>query len=365
MNFYSVNRGVFKRLHKYFSYRSVVFVNRKHLKKRVSILNCNSLEKSQIKEAKKFYNSFGFKNISIISHKINTHFSGIFRKEYLPEDLFHSTIEPCLNDYRMAVGLTDKNYFTRLFKGIKHPETVIKNINGVFYDDDIVLNKQQVIDRCNQFKNLIIKPSIDSFGGKNIIVFNLKEGITDYKNQTLEQILASYKKNYIIQSFLKQNKKMKSLNPTSVNTLRIVSLFWNNQVNILHSIVRIGRINSYVDNTGQGGVFCQIEPDGNLLDKGFDGDSNIYHETDTKIKFVDFKIPFYDRVEHEVKELHMQIPHFKLISWDLAIDNLDETVLIEYNVMGQGVDAYEYTNGPFFGEFTEEVLKYCSQLKPY
>jgi len=366
MNFYSINRGVFKRLHNYFSYRSVVYANRNFLHKRIENLNCSPLKKIQIREAKKFYATFGFKNINTITHRINTHFSGEFRKEYLPEDLFHSTLEPCLNDYRMAVGLTDKNYFTRLFKGIKHPETVIKNINGVFYDyDENVLNEKQATNRCNQYKNLIIKPSTDSFGGKNIIVFNLKEGTSDYKNQTIEQVLRSYNKNYIIQSFLKQNKSMKSLNPTSVNTLRIISLFWNNQVHILHSIVRIGRIDSYIDNTGQGGIFCQIESYGQLLEKGFDGDSNIYHETDTKIKFKDFKIPFYDRIEQEVKELHKQTSHFKLVSWDLAIDNLDQTVLIEYNVMGQGINAYEYTNGPFFGKFTEEVLKYCGQNKPY
>ncbi|WP_117882510.1 sugar-transfer associated ATP-grasp domain-containing protein [Aureibaculum luteum] len=366
MNFYSINRGISKRLHKYFSYKSVVIANRNALKKRINNLKINPLKKSEIREAKKYYASFGFKNINTDTHRINTYFSGVFSKEYLPEDLFHSTIEPYLNDYRIAVGLTDKNYFTLIFKNIKHPQTVLKNINGVFYDDDNnLLNEQQAIDHCNIFEKLIIKPSIDSFGGKGIIVFNLKDGVSDYKNQTTKQFLNNSKKNYIIQNFLIQNQAMESLNPTSINTLRIITLFWNNQTNILHSIVRIGRTGSSVDNTGQGGLFCQIEPDGNLLKKGYDGESNIHFETDTKIKFKDFKIPFYDRVKQEVKELHNQRPHFKLISWDLAINNLDETVLIEYNVMGQGIDAYEYTNGPFFGKFTKEVLKYCGEQKQY
>lgn len=362
MNFYAINRGLFKELHKYFSYKSVVYSNRRSLNDRIRKLKPDSLKKSQIKEAKKFYASYGFKNINIHSHQIITHISGIFKKEYLPEDLFHSTIEPTLNNYSLAKGLTDKNYLTKIFLGIKHPEGVIKNINGVFFNNKgILITKEEAITNCSKFNKLIVKPSIDSYGGRNIIVLNLNGKSSQYKNHSIKEVFDSYQKDFIIQIFLSQNKKMKSLNPTSINTIRIISLLWENKVNILHAIVRLGRKNSYVDNTGQGGLFCQIKSDGNLVNKGYDGESNMFLETDTNIKFKDFKVPFYDRLKEEVYELHKQVPHFRLVSWDLALDNENKTVLIEYNVVGQGVDGYEYTNGPFFGEFTNKVLRYCSQ----
>ena len=34
----------------------------------------------------------------------------------------------------MHPALTDKNLLDRFFNGIKHPEIIAKNLNGVYYD---------------------------------------------------------------------------------------------------------------------------------------------------------------------------------------------------------------------------------------
>lgn len=46
----------------------------------------------------------------------------------------------------------------------------------------------------------------------------------------------------------------------------------------------------------------------------------------------------------------------KMISWDLAINESGDPVLIEANFSYGQLDFHQMCNGPLFGETTEEVL---------
>ena len=48
-----------------------------------------------------------------------------------------------------------------------------------------------------------------------------------------------------------------------------------------------------------------------------------------------------------------------MVSWDIAISEFNEPILIEFNVRGQGVAA-QYAYGPLFGRFSKEILESCS-----
>ncbi len=62
-----------------------------------------------------------------------------------------------------------------------------------------------------------------------------------------------------------------------------------------------------------------------------------------------------EEFKKKVQELHLQIPYFRVISWDIALDKNDDPVLLEMNVFGQGVGQQAHA-GPFFKEYTDEVL---------
>ena len=47
----------------------------------------------------------------------------------------------------------------------------------------------------------------------------------------------------------------------------------------------------------------------------------------------------------------------RLISWDLAIDENAQPLLIEGNLTFGELDFHQMCNGPIFGDLTEEVLK--------
>ncbi len=67
-----------------------------------------------------------------------------------------------------------------------------------------------------------------------------------------------------------------------------------------------------------------------------------------------FEIPSYHEAVETVKRLHLQLPFFNLIGWDVAIDENGDPVVIEWNAKpGLSQSAY----GPGFGEYTERILK--------
>lgn len=357
MNISSHSKGVSKTLYKYFSYQSRRTMYRNKIKRLIKEMNCDPLTSYQKSEIKKYYASFGLKNIDTSWHQYYTHISGKFYKEYIPEDLFFNVIEPHLNMTNMMLALADKNLLNRILKGVEQPQTVINNINGFYFFEDgsEILSIDEVVMKCGSYSKLVIKPSIGSYGGKDVLVFSLKDGITDYNQLTLKELIVKYDKDFVIQKWVEQHEKMSLLNPKSVNTIRIKSLLINDKVQILNSIVRVGGVGSFVDNTSKGGIYGIINSYGSLKPCGFSADDERIYETGSKVKFSGFEFPGYEEVKRVVKKLHMQIPYFRMVSWDIAINSEENPVLIEYNVTSQGVHA-QFAYGPLFGMHTDAVL---------
>lgn len=359
MNIFRIGRGVSKRLHRYFSYKSIEFMYRSNIRKKCKKNKCRPLTRSQKSEIKNYYASFGLKNIDTNWHRYYTHLTGNFYKEYIPEDLFYNVIIPNINMKIMYPALMDKNILNKTFSNVLQPEIVLKNINGIFIDgiDGRFLNFEEAIEKCKQNSKMVIKPSIDSGGGKNVVIFELKGDQTDYENMSIRELVEQFQKNFIIQRYFIQHEQLSLLNPTSVNTLRIKSLIFNNKVEILDCIIRIGNINSKVDNASQGGIYCMINPNGLLEKKAYNSDGSAFLNCANGLVLEGFVIPFLNQVKEDVKHLHEQVPYFKLISWDISINEQGETVLIEYNTIGQG---YSEEYGPLFGDFTNEILNGCN-----
>ncbi len=357
MNFYTINRGVSKRLYNYFSYQSRKVSYTKKIKRLVKLKNCKRLTKGQKDEIKKYYAAFGLKGINTNWHRYYTHMSGQFHKEYIPEDIFFNIIEPSLNIVKMSSGLTDKNLLNKIIRGVDQAKTIIRNINGFYFfeDKDEILDVNKVLSICKTHPKLVIKPSIGSYGGNNVVVFSLNNNKTDYKGLTLEALMKSYDKNFIIQEWIDQHEKISSLNPSSVNTIRSKTLLVDNEVVFLTNLLRIGAMNSQVDNSSQGGLTCVINNDGSLYSQGYDSNNNLIAESHTNVKFQGFKIPNFEKVKKIIKELHLQIPYFKMVSWDIAINKNEEPVLVEFNVISQGAFS-QHSYGPLFGDYTEQVL---------
>ena len=115
---------------------------------------------------------------------------------------------------------------------------------------------------------------------------------------------------------------------------------------------------SRVDNCSSGGIVCGITPDGILKDVAYDAMANAYHRHPQGYSFGGVKLVGFDKCINLAKKLASRFYGVsRLISWDFAINEDGEPILIEMNISFGEIDFHQLCNGPIFGEDTERILK--------
>lgn len=271
---------------------------------------------------------------------------------YVPNDVLYRRIIPYFNNIEFSRPLQDKNLHGLLFPGFKRPETVIRRVDRFFYDDDFsILSAQEALDRCSQPGSYIIKPSRDSDGGQDICFYEYPP-IKD-----VSALLKPYENiDFIVQKTVRQHPDLAAFNPSSLNTIRVITMVWRGEPYLLSAILRIGQTGSRVDNVSKGGYQAVIRPDGTLEKLAYTrsaGNTSFVEKTDRGIVFDGFHIPCWEKVVSQVKALAIRLPHLKYVGWDLAVDEQGDVVLVEFN---SGFVQNQENCGPAFGDMTDEVL---------
>lgn len=309
------------------------------------------LSKKYKLEIKNYWSDYA--KIELLWHEWYSSQNGLEDVRYIPEDIFYNKILPYYNNNMLATAYADKSYLNVFLDGVKSPETLIKNINGVYFEDNFnPITYKEVINVCLQESKLIIKPSIDSGLGKGIIF--IEESNPEKKAKILESTLLQFEKDFVIQKVIKQHETMAYLNPTSINTVRIMSFLNQDEVTLLSPHVRIGMNNSKTDHFG---VACGISQDGKLKDflvNYSDGKRLMSHPDGHVIKGIE--IPGFQKIKQIIKQEHYKLAHFRIISWDFAIDMSAEPVLIEVNLRYPGINNHQLTSGPLFEGLTDQIL---------
>lgn len=316
--------------------------------------NRRKLTRAQKKEVQDFYMSMTGKKIPLYCHEYFYSRTGYFTKEYVPNNLYHVDLVPRANNHKLQSAYGDKNMCDILFSGENVAHSILKNMNGYFYFEGKPVSKEDAVRLCGNLKNVIIKPSRLS-EGKGVQLFSATEGVTTLDGKSISQVFKEYKKDYLIQECVKQHRDMAALNPTSVNTMRILSYRSGMEVLIIYSVVRIGRSGAVVDNQCAGGISTTISKDGKLGKEAFGGFStdNI-EKTDTGIALEGYQLPSYDKAVEMVKRLHLRLPFFNILGWDVAIQEDGEPVLIEFNT-NPGLSQSAFKSG--MGEYTERIIR--------
>ncbi|GAA0472282.1 sugar-transfer associated ATP-grasp domain-containing protein [Alkalibacillus silvisoli] len=288
--------------------------------------------------------------------------TGEFNLQVIPQHVIWHEVIPFLNSREMMRFYSDKNVYDNLITKDSAPETVLKRVNGQYYD-----RHNNTISRSKAFKilfdtkeDLIVKQSL-SDDGKGIGKLTYKNHAHYHKKKkyTMKEIEEIWKSNFIVQKLIKQHSIMANPHPYSVNTVRVVTLRWNDEIHYLMSYARFGVNYSLTDNAASDGLCVGISPDGTLKLYAVGNKGEIYdkHPT-TGYDFSDFdKIPNFNKVIDFAKDLHNRILHHNYISWDLAIDNNGEPIFIEMNFWGTAWKYQLACGQSIFGEFTEEILQ--------
>ena len=170
---------------------------------------------------------------------------------------------------------------------------------------------------------------------------------------------------FIIQNTIQQHPDLAAFNECAVNTLRIVTFCFNQKSIPLSAMLRMSTNEAKVDNFHAGGIACGIKDDGTLREVAYDVLANQITKHPKGKTFTGFKVPSYDKCIKMVTDLSLRFVNIsKLISWDIAIDDMGDPVLIEANFTGGGIDSLQLCNGPLFGEHTQSVLDYLFTNSP-
>lgn len=314
----------------------------------------NKLSRAQKKEIQDYYKSLIGKKVQTYGHEYFYSRTGHFSKDYVPGNIYQCDLLPKANDFRLKAAYGDKNMCDIIFHDENVARSILKNMNGYYYYEGRPVSEEEAISLCNNMDNVIIKPSRES-KGHGVQLFDVKEGITTISGKSIRQLFKDYKQNFLIQKRVRQHAAMAALNPTSLNTLRILSYRSGMEVLIIYSVVRIGRKGQVIDNQCAGGISTTISKDGKLGKYAFGGyaEDNIA-QTDSGIVLDGYQLPSYDKAIEMVKRLHMKLPFFNLIGWDVAIEENGEPILIEFNTR-PGLSQSAFKSG--MGEYTERIIR--------
>lgn len=314
--------------------------------------------KAHKKELSPFYESIGFK-VSMMYADFYSQLNGIYSDKYIPMDLYYFYILPALNRFDFRGAYTDKNMYVTLFRGVRQPTTVIKNMNGIYYiGDEEIVPKSVAIDHASrETSDCIIKPTVNTCNGMGISMLQNKTG-------GVKEQIEKYAKNFIVQRKVKQHSQMCRLNESSLNTLRVHTYRdLNGRIYYLKgkTFLRFGGEGTVRDNVSSGGGCCVVRDDGSVCD-------SVYHFKQMNIDSLvskgisDFKVPNYDKVINLVEKLHAHLPYFDFIGWDIAIEMDGLPLFIEFNVEPD-VEIPQMLAGVFFGEFFDEVISRIKDVK--
>jgi len=181
----------------------------------------------------------------------------------------------------------------------------------------------------------IIKPLLGS-GGRGIVLAKKtnKKIIIQSKAHFIPLQDFKLTKKAIVQEVLKQDSRMSRFSSSSVNTLRIVTMYTKKEsIIVLGAMMRCGVGASYVDNTSAGGIGVGINyQTGQLYKYAYDKKGHRYAEHPTsKIVFEGCVIPEWNRIIDVAVKIQQSFPFYRILGMDIALKENGEPVIIEIN----------------------------------
>lgn len=258
-------------------------------------------------------------------------------------------------DYKLyeMYDLTEKQRKTIITRGINN--SIVKRYNNPsftkYFSDKIAFNKKfnkyllrdwmEVKDSpenfeefkkfCQKHHEILVKPLSESCG-KGVEIFKTNP-------QNLKKIYQNLleTKRYLVEEVAIQCDEISKLHPSSINTIRIVTL--NNE--IVAAFLRIGNNNNVVDNFNHGGLVAPINIETGIIDYlAIDKKMNIYEKHPlTNEPILWFKIPKWPRIKRFVIQASKEVPEVGYVGWDVCLGPKDP-FLIEGNEF-PGHDLYQ------------------------
>lgn len=261
-----------------------------------------------------------WKNILVDSYKYKASFMDYFifnfyektepeKETYVTTGVSYEFFQ-VMNEKQYIKYFRNKELFNKEFKDYISRDVI--NIS--------IVDESEFINWCQGKENIIIKPS-KGVQGDGVLKQDVKS--EDDAKEIFRKLNTRSDDTYIVEELIDQHKLLNELNPTSVNSIRIITVSKNNKVEIITAVLRIGT-KSHIDNFSNGGIAAAINiKTGVVMGEAVTNYTNTIYEYHpiTGFKIVGFKIPFWDEVVNLVQQAALVIPQVRTVGWDIAITN--------------------------------------------
>lgn len=310
-----------------------------------------------------YFKQWGFK-VSQLDAEYYSRVSGIRADHYVTRSMAVHYIYPYLDRYDFVPAYMDKNMQKRLLGlpddelRVLMPEEVIYNSNGVFFNGKgQELTRKEALDTLLAYKqNTILKPSVETFGGHGV---QMVAGETD--RQEYETLFEKYSRDYTFQKVVTQHPVMAQFNPSSVNTVRVVTYRnFSGERKVLYACMRFGGEGSVMDNVCSGGGYTGVNVDTGLLT---DRKRYSYFIMDAPMlpDHIPSGVPCWDKIKTAALALHRRIPQLGIVGWDFTLTPDETPLLIEFNPR-PGVGLQQAVGPMFSKEDLDEIMEHVSKV---
>ncbi|HEU0205360.1 MAG TPA: sugar-transfer associated ATP-grasp domain-containing protein [Pseudolysinimonas sp.] len=172
---------------------------------------------------------------------------------------------------------------------------------------------------------VILKP-VDELGGHGVEKVDASTigDLHAFVSRALEA------RQFLLEECLTQHPELARLNPSSVNTLRLITFRKDDRVELLASALKIGN-GGAIDNFSDGGMYTMVDDSGRTLSAAFDGAGHSYSvHPRSGVPILGFEVPLFREAVALVAKAARVVLEIPYVGWDVAI-RPDGPVLIEGN----------------------------------
>lgn len=180
---------------------------------------------------------------------------------------------------------------------------------------------------------IIVKPDEGSLGrGVEVLEYNNNDAEIKKRFEMFSQ-----KEPMICEEYIKQHQELQKLYPFSVNTIRIVSILKDGNVEITAAVLKAGATGTAaVDHVVNGGIGAQVDVETGIVTTfGKDHHSEKHsHHPISGVQIIGMNIPNWDKAIELVKKAHARVPQCLIYGWDIAITETGADIVEGNNAPG-------------------------------
>jgi len=242
---------------------------------------------------------------------------------------------------------SDKNYQEYFMQGLQFPANLVRNVNGEFYDANMqLISEAEAAGILEKAGEVVYKKSLGAAHGAGIQKGTVKD---------FDDIKKRWKKDYQAQALIDQHEFFSYFNESSVNTIRIVTIFWRGEVYITGAMLRVGPPGAFCDHlsgeSGGNSVVIPINLDGTMGDYAIDRYAGVVKQ-DVFGKPIKGTVPRFEEIKQLLIDNHKRYAHHRIIGWDISLDKDENIICVEYNTDCPGITKIQLATGPIFATKT-------------